>query len=73
MKNKQQLLEQYVAVFERLGNLTADELLNPVAWLLSYGDPDTFGYKAGACQCEHTGLLPDEDLPHLARSLSASF
>jgi hypothetical protein len=45
VKDKQRLLEQYVATFERLGNLRADQLLHPTAWLLSYGDPDPYGFK----------------------------
>jgi hypothetical protein len=46
MEDWKGLLEQYVATFERLGDLSADELLDPIAWLLSFGDRDPQGFKA---------------------------
>jgi hypothetical protein len=44
-KNDQQLLEQYVASFEKLDEMLADELLLPVAWQLALGKTDEAGFK----------------------------
>ncbi len=46
MNDQERLLEKYVATFERLGDLSADELLDPTVWLLSFGDRDRYGFKA---------------------------
>jgi hypothetical protein len=39
------LVDRFVASFERLSELTANEILDPIAWQLSAGEPDKFGYK----------------------------
>lgn len=46
MRDNEYLIEKYVAAFERLDDLTANESLDPIAWQLSYGDADTYGFKA---------------------------
>lgn len=81
MKDKERLLEQYVATFERLGNLRADQRLHPIAWLLSYGDPDRYGIKlwrpakvdtAASCLTEIYRTLPAR-FPPLYESLVLSY
>lgn len=39
------LLEQFVACFAKLDELDANDVLDPVAWQLTYGEPDEHGYK----------------------------
>jgi hypothetical protein len=45
MDDRTRLLEQYVAAFDRLDDMCADELLDPIAWQLSFGDYDRHGFK----------------------------
>jgi hypothetical protein len=39
------LVDRFVATFEKFDELTADEQFDPIAWQLSIGEPDKFGYK----------------------------
>jgi len=46
LKNDQeQLLEKYVATFEKLDDMLGDELLSPLAWQLAVGKRDEAGFK----------------------------
>jgi hypothetical protein len=39
------LVERFIASFEKLGELTADEASDPIAWQLATGDRDQYGCK----------------------------
>jgi hypothetical protein len=43
--DQEQLLEKYVATFEKLDDMLADELLSPLAWQLAVGKMDEAGFK----------------------------
>ena len=41
--HQQTIVEYFVATFEKLDEMTADEILAPYAWQLACGDPDRHG------------------------------
>ena len=42
---QERLLEQFVASFDKLDDMSAIEVLSPIAWQLSVGEPDEYGNK----------------------------
>lgn len=44
-EQESRLVAGFIASFERLSELTADEVLDPVAWQLVSGDADQFGFR----------------------------
>ena len=44
-KDEKQLLYEFVAAFEKLNDLSASHELDPVAWELSFGEFDKYGFK----------------------------
>jgi hypothetical protein len=45
-EHESSLVEQFVASFEKLSEMSADETLDPVAWQLASGEPDDLGRKS---------------------------
>ncbi len=45
MDDQERLLDQYIAMFEKLDDLTTAEGQDPIAWQLSVGAPDSCGWK----------------------------
>jgi hypothetical protein len=45
MPESELLLEQFVASFDKLGELIANEVLDPIAWQLATGDRDQYGCR----------------------------
>lgn len=41
-----ELIARFVSCFERLDDLSADQILDPIAWELTEGEPDQFGQRA---------------------------
>ena len=39
------LIAEFVATFAMLGDMTADETLDPIAWQFAFGEPDQYGRK----------------------------
>ncbi|HKF22942.1 MAG TPA: hypothetical protein VKE93_15325 [Candidatus Angelobacter sp.] len=81
MSDQKQLIERYVASFARLDELSADELLDSVAWELSVGDRDAYGFKSwqpakvstpASCLEKIYRKLPDP-FPPLFESLVLSY
>jgi len=65
-----QLIDQYVTSFAQLDDLSADELLDPIAWELSVGDRDSFGFKTWRPAKVRT---PPSSLEEIYRKLPGPF
>jgi len=50
------LVERFVASFEKLDEMSADEVLDPVAWQLATGEGDQYGFKSWRPIRVHTPL-----------------
>src|SRR5215469_5660339 len=42
---RNKLVDEFVACFEKLDEMTADEILNPAAWKLAVGEPGALGRR----------------------------
>jgi hypothetical protein len=70
MSDWKHLLKRYVATFERLDDMSADELLNPIGWMLAVGESDPYGFK----QWQATEIsTPDSCLQKLYAKLPGPF
>lgn len=45
MNDHELLIDRFVATFEKLDEMTTKETLCPIAWQLSVGEPDEYGWK----------------------------
>jgi len=45
MSDREHLLEQFIATFAKLDDMSTAEDLDPIAWQLTAGEPDEYGWK----------------------------
>lgn len=79
--DEKQLLAEFVAAFEKLSDLSASRELDPVAWELSFGEVDEYGFKqwrpinstTDRSHCDQLYIELPERFPPLYERLILSF